>query len=107
MFLLIDNCSGLFFDFPYVWGEMKWSQCCFSVLYRQKELGGKAEVFLDPNVFSDDGTTSVSIQRFSPDGAILAYGLSEAGSDWVTLKVLYRFNSLWLNVFSVCLKAHF
>ncbi|VDD84906.1 unnamed protein product [Enterobius vermicularis] len=57
-----------------------------SVLYRQKELGGKAEVFLDPNVFSDDGTTSVSIQRFSPDGAILAYGLSEAGSDWVTLK---------------------
>lgn len=52
-----------------------------SVLYRQKE-GEDAEVFLDPNTFSEDGTTSLAGVSFSPDGSLLAYQISEGGSDW-------------------------
>ncbi len=52
-----------------------------SVIYRQKE-GGEEEVFLDPNSFSDDGTTSLGGMSFTEDGSILAYQISEGGSDW-------------------------
>lgn len=52
-----------------------------SVVYRQ--LGdGDPEVFLDPNKFSDDGTTSLSNLSFSKDGSLAAYSISEGGSDW-------------------------
>lgn len=51
------------------------------VLYRSKE-GGDVEVFLDPNTFSDDGTTSMSGLSFSKDGSLLAYQISQGGSDW-------------------------
>ncbi|VDM45003.1 unnamed protein product [Toxocara canis] len=57
-----------------------------SVLYKQKNLNEKGEVFLDPNKLSDDGTTSIRTTSFTHDGTIMAYGLSEKGSDWVTLK---------------------
>lgn len=51
------------------------------VVYRQKE-GGEAEVFLDPNTFSEDGTTSLAGLSFTKDGSLAAYLISEAGSDW-------------------------
>ena len=51
------------------------------VVYRQKD-GGEAEVFLDPNTFSEDGTTSMGQLSFSKDGSIAAYAISEGGSDW-------------------------
>lgn len=51
------------------------------VVYRQKE-GGEEEVFLDPNQFSEDGTTSLSGINFTKDGAKAAYQISEGGSDW-------------------------
>ncbi len=51
------------------------------VVYRQVE-GGAAEVFLDPNKFSKDGTTSLGQLSFSNDGSIAAYAISEGGSDW-------------------------
>ena len=51
------------------------------VVYRQKGEG-QAEVFLDPNKFSEDGTTSLSGLSFSKDGSIAAYSISEGGSDW-------------------------
>lgn len=52
-----------------------------NVLWRQ--LPGKpAEVFLDPNTLSPDGTTALDQLSFSRDGRILAYSLSLAGSDW-------------------------
>jgi prolyl oligopeptidase len=51
------------------------------VVYRQKE-GEEPEVFLDPNTFSEDGTTSLSGLTFSKDGNIAAYSISEGGSDW-------------------------
>lgn len=52
-----------------------------SVLYR-KGPDGRTEVFLDPNTFSKDGTTSLSGVHFSKDGTLVAYTISEGGSDW-------------------------
>ncbi|WP_419571997.1 prolyl oligopeptidase family serine peptidase [Rheinheimera sp.] len=52
-----------------------------SVLYRKKG-DGEAELFLDPNTFSADGTTSLADVSFSKDGKVLAYSISEGGSDW-------------------------
>ncbi|WP_375238100.1 prolyl oligopeptidase family protein [Aurantibacter sp.] len=40
------------------------------------------EVFLDPNTFSKDGTTSLSGVSFTEDGTLAAYSISEGGSDW-------------------------
>ena len=51
------------------------------VLYRQKG-DEDPEVFLDPNGFSKDGTTSLSSVSFSKDGSKVAYSISEGGSDW-------------------------
>lgn len=58
-----------------------------SVLYR-KEVSGKEEVFLDPNTFSKDGTTSLADISFSDDGSLVAYAISEGGSDWRKVIVL-------------------
>ncbi len=52
-----------------------------SVLYRQLD-GGKEEVFIDPNKFSKDGTTSLAGVSFTKDGSLCAYQISEGGSDW-------------------------
>ena len=49
---------------------------------------GATEVFLDPNGFSDDGTTSLSSLSFSKDGSLAAYAISEAGSDWRKIMVI-------------------
>ena len=58
-----------------------------SVVYRQKQ-GQSEEVFLDPNTFSADGTTSLSELTFSEDGKIAAYSISEGGSDWRKIIVI-------------------
>lgn len=52
------------------------------VLYRKKGDDGEEEIFLDPNTFSKDGTTSLGQVSFSKDGSIVAYAISEGGSDW-------------------------
>ena len=52
-----------------------------SVLYR-KDSKGTETIFLDPNTFSKDGTTSLGGVDFSKDGSKLAYAISEGGSDW-------------------------
>lgn len=59
-----------------------------SVLYRQKGKDGEAEVFLNPNKFSEDGTTSLGGVSFTKDGALVAYQISEGGSDWRKVIVL-------------------
>ncbi len=51
------------------------------VLYR-KDKDGKEEVFLDPNTFAEDGTTSLGSVSFTKDGKTVAYSISEGGSDW-------------------------
>ena len=52
-----------------------------SVLYR-KDAKGTETVFLDPNTFSKEGTTSLGGLDFSKDGSKVAYAISEGGSDW-------------------------
>jgi prolyl oligopeptidase len=59
-----------------------------SVYYIQKGVNGKAEVFLDPNKFSPDGTSVLSAFSPSKDAKYVAYGISQGGSDWVTLSVM-------------------
>ena len=51
------------------------------VVYRKKG-DAEAEVFLDPNTFSGDGTTSLAGLSFTKDGSLAAYLISEGGSDW-------------------------
>ncbi len=51
------------------------------VIYRQKE-NEEPEIFLDPNEFSADGTTSLGEMEFSRDGSKVAYSISVGGSDW-------------------------
>ena len=58
-----------------------------SVLYR-KDKKGKEEIFLDPNTFSKDGTTSLGGLNFSKDGSLVAYSISEGGSDWRKVIIL-------------------
>lgn len=58
-----------------------------SVLYR-KDKNGKTEVFLDPNQFSKDGTTSLAGIAFNKKGNLVAYKISEGGSDWNKIIIL-------------------
>jgi prolyl oligopeptidase len=53
-----------------------------SVIYRKKHGADALEIFLDPNTFSDDATTSLGAISFSKDGKTAAYSISEGGSDW-------------------------
>ncbi len=70
-----------FLSMAYYWqGNLSQRLFC-SVFYIQKSLDSDGEVFLGPNKLSEDGTTA-------QDGSLLAYGFSERGSDWITLKVL-------------------
>ena len=57
------------------------------VVYRKKD-NGETEIFLDPNSFSKDGTTSLAGLSFSRNGAIAAYSISEGGSDWRKVIIL-------------------
>jgi prolyl oligopeptidase len=59
------------------------------VLYRNKNLADSsgAELFMDPNSFSQGGAVTLQGMSFSPDGSLLAYLLSNGGSDWRDLVV--------------------
>jgi prolyl oligopeptidase len=59
-----------------------------SVLYVQDSLVHEPRVLIDPNTWSKDGTVALSGTSFSDDGRYMAYGVAEAGSDWVTWKVM-------------------
>ncbi|WP_394344559.1 prolyl oligopeptidase family serine peptidase [Confluentibacter citreus] len=58
------------------------------VVYRKKIGSEDEELFLDPNTFSKDGTTSLDTLSFSKDGNIVAYSISEGGSDWRKILVM-------------------
>ena len=58
-----------------------------SVLYTLPSLAAKPRALLDPNTFSKDGTVSLAGIVVSHDGNLLAYGVSDAGSDWEIWKV--------------------
>jgi prolyl oligopeptidase len=48
----------------------------------------KPRVLLDPNKFSQDGTISLGGTSVSNNASLLAYAISDGGSDWRTWKVL-------------------
>ncbi len=58
-----------------------------SVLYRT-DKNGKTEVFLDPNKFSEKGTTSMSGISFNKKGTLVGYSISEGGSDWQKIIIM-------------------
>ena len=59
-----------------------------SVLYRSATPDGEAEVFLDPNTLSDDGTVALTGVFQSHDGKYTAYTISRSGSDWTEIYVM-------------------
>lgn len=59
-----------------------------STLYRTRKPGEPGEVFLDPNMLSDDGTVALAAASFSKDGRYLSYAAAASGSDWVEIRVV-------------------
>ena len=59
-----------------------------SVLYVQKGMNGKPEVLIDPNMWSEDGTTRLAGFTPSNDAKYASYGVSKSGSDWQEFKVM-------------------
>ena len=59
-----------------------------SVLYYQNGLNGKAQVFIDPNTLSKNGTAALGTIRFSKNNKYCAYSVSKAGSDWQDIYVM-------------------
>jgi prolyl oligopeptidase len=52
------------------------------------ELLHQSRLLLDPNTFSEDGTSSLMSAHASRDGRWLAYLVSDGGSDWATVRLL-------------------
>lgn len=59
-----------------------------AVIYRSATPDGEAEVFLDPNTLSDDGTVALTGMFMSDDGKYTAYTISRSGSDWTEIYVM-------------------
>lgn len=59
-----------------------------AVIYYQKGLDGEPEVFIDPNTWSEAGTTAISLVGFSEDDRYVAFTVADAGSDWRKIKVM-------------------
>ena len=58
-----------------------------SPLYVRASLAAEPMLVIDPNVLSPDGSVSLAQWMPSPDGKLLAYGLSEGGADWRTIRI--------------------
>ncbi len=58
-----------------------------NVLYR-KDANGNEQLFLNPNTFSKKGTDALNMIKFSSDGSLAAYAVSEGGSDWKKIFIL-------------------
>ncbi|MEY8210884.1 MAG: prolyl oligopeptidase family serine peptidase, partial [Gammaproteobacteria bacterium] len=61
-----------------------WQQ---SKLYYKEDNQGSEKLVLDPNQFSEDGTVALSGVSVSSDAKLLAYAISDGGSDWKTWKI--------------------
>lgn len=59
-----------------------------AVMYVQKDGSNDAEVLIDPNTFSKDGTVSLAFAEEDAQAKYLAFGKSSAGSDWSEIYVM-------------------
>ncbi|HSN70494.1 MAG TPA: prolyl oligopeptidase family serine peptidase [Steroidobacteraceae bacterium] len=59
-----------------------------AVLYVQDSLDAVPRLLIDPNGWSEDGTTALADFEPSPDGRFVAYAVQESGSDWRRIEVL-------------------
>jgi prolyl oligopeptidase len=77
-----------------------------SVLYVADALDAPPRVLVDPNGNRDDATIALSQWEPSPDGKLLAYALSDGGTDWntwhfrrvsdgVDLPVILKYSKFW------------
>lgn len=57
------------------------------ILYVSEALGDSSNVLLDPNKLSEDRTVALFQVEPSRDGSLVAYSLSDGGSDWRTWHV--------------------
>jgi prolyl oligopeptidase len=64
----------------YVWSKNDGLQP-HSVVYMQDTLTSEPKVLFDPNTFSKDGTIALSGTSYSEDGSLVAYSVSDGGSD--------------------------
>src|SRR4029079_18942727 len=55
-----------------------------TLLHVSDSVKGQPRVLLDPNTLSKDATIALAEIVPSPDGKVLAYSLSDGGSDWRT-----------------------
>lgn len=59
-----------------------------NVLYTQSSLDAEAELLIDPNTWSDDGTVALASYFPSPDGRHMAYLVQDGGSDWRKARII-------------------
>ena len=54
----------------------------------QLNPGEEVKKLIDPNTFSEDGTVALMSEFYTKDGSILAYTVSESGSDWQKIQIM-------------------
>ena len=57
-------------------------------IFVQSKLDAEAELLIDPNTWSDDGTIALASYFPSPDGKHVAYLVQDGGSDWRKARVI-------------------
>ncbi|WP_128214029.1 prolyl oligopeptidase family serine peptidase [Clostridium manihotivorum] len=57
-------------------------------LYRAKDIKGEKFLLVDPSVYSEDSTSSIGAIAVNDKKDILAYSISQKGSDWQVIKLL-------------------
>ena len=58
------------------------------VVYVQESLDAEAELLIDPNTWSEDGTVAMASYFPSPDGKHVAYMIQDGGSDWRQARII-------------------
>lgn len=61
------------------------NQACFC---RAKDFMGEKEILIDPNNYSEDSTSAIMSIGINSERDILAYSISEKGSDWQEIRLL-------------------
>ena len=59
-----------------------------NVIYVQESLDAEAELLIDPNKWSEDGTVAMASYFPSPDGKHVAYLVQDGGSDWRQARII-------------------